>query len=257
MFKIFKKKKEITVSVKEEQVENFADANTLLAYFKSETGIDFAKKEKIITTKLTNFCRNRGFYDFESFLNNIKSDNYLKQDLINYLTVNETYFYREFRQIEELVQKVKKSKKRVKILCIPSSTGEEPYSIAIALLEANVTRDKFEIVGIDINSEVIDFAKNAIYKSRSLYKMPSNLREVYFNQEGESYHLLEGVKKLVLFRIVNLFDDAFFELGKFDYIFCRNMMIYFDEPTKLKAKSRLELLKKDTHSNIFLGHADH
>ncbi len=72
MFKIFKKKKEITVSVKEEQVENFADANTLLAYFKSETGIDFAKKEKIITTKLTNFCRNRGFYDFESFLNKLQ-----------------------------------------------------------------------------------------------------------------------------------------------------------------------------------------
>ena len=110
MFRIFKKRKDVVV-VKEEQVENFADATILLYYFKNETGIDFAKKEKIITTKLTHFCRNRGFYDFESFLNNIKADSYLKQELIDYLTVNETYFYREFRQIEELVQKVKKSKK--------------------------------------------------------------------------------------------------------------------------------------------------
>ena len=256
MFGIFKKKKEIAVAVKEEQVENFADIRDLLAYFKNETGIDFATKEKIITTKLTNFCRNRGFYDFESFLNNIKADYSLKQELIDYLTVNETYFYREFRQIEELVQKVKESKESVKILCIPSSTGEEPYSIAIALLEANITRDKFEIVGIDINSEVIDSAKNAIYKSRSLYKLPSSVREIYFNQKEESYHLLERVKKLVSFKVVNLFDDAFLSLGKFDYIFCRNMMIYFDEPTKQKAKSRLELLQKDTYSKIFLGHAD-
>jgi chemotaxis protein methyltransferase CheR len=256
MFRIFKKKKEIAVVAKEEQIENFIDVTALLIYFKNETGIDFGKKEEIISTKLSNFCRNRGFYDFKSFLNNLKADNYLKQELIDYLTVNETYFYREFHQIEELVEKVKKNKDKVRVLCVPSSTGEEPYSIAIALMEANVTRDKFEIVGIDINSEVIDRAKSAVYKSRSLHKIPSNVREVYFNQKGERYYLVEGIKKLVSFRVINLFSDAFLSLGKFDYIFCRNMMIYFDEPTKQKAKSRLELLIKNSNEKIFYGHAD-
>lgn len=256
MFGIFKKKKKITLKMEEQRVENFSDATTLLAYFKNKTGIDFSKKEKIITTKLNNFCKNRGFYDFESFLNNVKVDNFLMQELIDYLTVNETYFYREYRQIEELVQKVKKSNDKVRILCIPSSTGEEPYSIAIALLEANIMREKFEIIGIDINSEVITIAKSGIYKNRSLYKLPSNVREIYFNQKGDSYHLVDGVKKLISFHVINLFDDSFLSLGKFDYIFCRNMMIYFDEPTKIKAKSRLERIKKTSHCKIFFGHAD-
>ena len=202
MFRIFKKRKEVDVVVQKQRVENFIDVMELLAYFKSETGIDFSKKEKIINTKLANFCRNRGFYNFESFLNNIKADKFLMQELIDYLTVNETYFYRELHQIEALVQKVKNSHTKVRILCIPSSSGEEPYSIAIALLEANIMKDKFEIIGIDINSEVIERAKSAIYKSRSLYKLPPHVKEIYFNQKGEFYHLLEGIKKHVTFRVV-------------------------------------------------------
>lgn len=256
MFGIFKRYEENIQQLEREYIENFVDAKSLLAYFKEETGIDFVKKEEIITVKLANFCKKRGFYNFESFLDNIKVDSFLKQELVDYLTVNETYFYREFQQIEKLVQKVKKSSKINRILCIPSSTGEEPYTIAIALLEEGISRDKFEIIGVDINSEVITLALKAVYRSRSLHRVPSNIKERYFTKEGESYALSNRVKELVSFKIINLFDDTFDELGMFDYIFCRNMMIYFDKTTKLKAKSILEMHLKDSKSEIFFGHAD-
>ncbi len=254
MFKIFKKQKEVVV--RQKRVENYENPQALLSYFKEETGIDFSKKEKIVTLKLSNFCRDRGFFDFESFLENVKADNTLKQALFDYLTVNETYFYREFHQIEQLVQCVKKSDTKLRILCIPSSTGEEPYTIAIALLEAGIPKERFEIVGIDINAEVIAAAKRAVYNSRNLYKVPSPIKEKYFTLQDNQYQLSKIIAQLVTFKVVNLFDEAFLSLGRFDYIFCRNMMIYFDQETKQKAKQRIQKLLIEPKNKIFWGHAD-
>ncbi|MCH9812692.1 MAG: protein-glutamate O-methyltransferase CheR [Epsilonproteobacteria bacterium] len=244
------------VSNYKDQNEDFKDASALFLYFKQLTGIDFSKKEALITTKLMNFCKDRGFYTFESFLDNVRKDHYLQQELVDYLTINETYFYREFYQVEMLIQMIKKRDDKIRILCMPASSGEEPYSIAMALLEAWIPKEKFEIVGVDINAEVISRAKEAIYTSRSLYKVPSNVQEIYFRQQGTYFHLSDVVKKLVKFEVVNLFDDALFGLGKFDYIFCRNMMIYFDQETKLEAQKRVESILRDQHGRVFWGHAD-
>ncbi len=237
-------------------VENFKHVEPLMEYFKKETGIDFENKKEIIRTKLINFSKNRGFFDFGSVLSNVKNDRYLKQELIDYLTVNETYFFREMYQINLLVQKIKNSDKKVEILCAPSSSGEEPYTIAMSLLENSINKNQFKIVAIDINSDVIKEAKKAIYRQRSLHKVPLDIKQRYFLKKDDMYHLSDEIKNLVELKVLNIFDENIPKLGKFDYIFSRNMLIYFDKETKLKAKNILEGLLKNSDTPIFFGHAD-
>lgn len=236
--------------------ENFSDAEPLIRYFKSETGIDFDNKKEIIANKLAGFCRNRGIYDFVSCMERVRSNGDLKQALIDYLTVNETYFFREMKQIQELARTVKAGAGKVDILCAPASTGAEPYTIAIVFLEAGIPSSRFHIKGIDINSEAIAQARSGIYKERALHKMPPELVTRYFRQEESGYRLDDDIKRMVDFVQVNIFDDAFLKLGKFDVVFSRNLMIYFDYETKIKAKERFERMLKDENSRILFGHAD-
>jgi chemotaxis protein methyltransferase CheR len=255
MFRLFKKEK-IEQKVDVVLKVDFEDINSILKYFQDQTGITFDNKKTILKNKATIFCKHRDIYSFDELLKNVKSNLALRQELINYLTTNETFFYREFQQIENLVKLIKISGKKVDILCAPSSTGEEPYSIAIALLEAGIKKDKFKIVGIDINSQAINQAKKAIYKEKNLRNMPKKVRDKYFYKENDSYVLSQVVKSLVIFKVTNIFDSSFTNIGKFDYIFSRNMLIYFDKQTKKRAKAILEGLRKDSKVELFWGHAD-
>ena len=142
------------------------------------------------------------------------------------------------------------------ILCAPSSTGEEPYSIVIALLEAGVASSKFQIVGIDINSDALEKASCATYKEKSIRNLPKDVVRKYFTQNSETYTLKKEFSSLVTFKLANIFDSSFVSLGKFDFIFSRNMLIYFDKETKLKAKEILESMRKNREHNVFFGHAD-
>ncbi len=257
MFNFFKKKEpEIIEEVATAQYEDFNDVSPIAKYFHNETGITFDKQLSILKSKVTSFCKQRDVYSFSQLLENVKTQERLKQELIDYLTTNETFFYREFKQIEELVKLVKKSGSRVKILCAPCSTGEEPYSIVIALLEAGVSPSDVQIVGIDINARAIQKAKEAVYKERNLRNLSEKIVSNRFIKNGDGYVLKEEIKSRVSFATTNLFDPSFKELGKFDYVFSRNMLIYFDEETKLRAKSVLESMRKESSVDVFFGHAD-
>ena len=256
MLSFFKKKK---IKNKEKKVvykENFNNIESVSKYFHNETGITFDKQMSILKSKVTSFCRQRSIYSFVQLLQDIESDTQLKQELIDYLTTNETFFYREIKQIYQLVELVKNESSNVSILCAPSATGEEPYSIAITLLEAGVPASNFKIVGIDINSDAITKAKEAIYKERNVRNLSSQIISKYFTQNDSSYLLNQNIKSLVSFKIANVFDDSFTSLGKFDFILSRNMLIYFDKETKIKAKSILENMRKNQNQEIFFGHAD-
>jgi chemotaxis protein methyltransferase CheR len=225
-------------------------------YFKSETGVTFDKQISILQNKVTTFCKQRNINSFGQLLKLIKHDMELKQALIDALTTNETFFYREFKQIQELVGLVKDAGKEVTILCAPSATGEEPYGIAIALLEAGVPSKNFHIMGIDINHDATNKAKNAIYKARNVRNLTPEIISRYFTQNDSLYTLKESVKSQVTFKVINLFDASFLTIGKFDFIFSRNMLIYFDKETKLRAKEILESMRKNPNQEIFFGHAD-
>ncbi len=256
MFDFFKKK-ELDI-VKEEIIEeeNFNNIQIISKYFHAETGITFDSQISILKNKVTSFCRKRKIYSFEKLLQDIQSNKNLKQELIDHLTTNETYFYREFKQIMELVSLVKQSSSKVSILCAPSSTGEEPYSIAIALLEAGVDASHFSILGIDINSDAVEKSEQAMYGERNLRNLSLEIIDKYFTKQDTFYCINTNIKYLVSFRVINIFDASFQEIGKFDFVFSRNMLIYFDKETKIKAKNILQSVRKSDKYDIFFGHAD-
>ncbi|QOY51915.1 CheR family methyltransferase [Candidatus Sulfurimonas baltica] len=256
MFGLFNKNK-IAEEVKKVFIaEDYKDILPVAEYFKNETGVTFERQTSILQSKVTTFCKQREIYSFIELLNTIEHNKNIKQELIDYLTTNETYFYREFKQISELVDLVKKENNKVNILCAPSSTGEESYSIAIALLEAGIPSYDFHITGIDINSDALNKANIAIYRERNVRNLSSDIIEKYFIKNGSEYILNDNLKHLVNFKLVNVFDSSFKQIGKFDFVFSRNMLIYFDSKTRLKAKEILESMRKDNKYNVFFGHAD-
>lgn len=256
MFNFFKKKVETPKEKVKKREEDFQDIKVIAEYFHKETGITFDKQESILRNKLSHFCRQREICSFEELLQNIHHNKSIKQEIIDHLTTNETYFYRELKQIQELVELVKQETSHVSILCAPSSTGEEPYSIAIALFESGIRPSQFSITGIDINSEAITKAQNAIYGQRNIRNLSDRILSTYFTKENDSYLLKENVKSTVRFKVMNIFDTSFNTIGKYDFVFSRNMLIYFDKATKLKAKEILESVRKEKKHDVFFGHAD-
>ncbi|NOX15175.1 MAG: protein-glutamate O-methyltransferase CheR [Epsilonproteobacteria bacterium] len=256
MFSFFKKKPQIEEEKKISQEEDFRDIEDLIMYFKNETGIDFFNKKEIIKNKLIIFCRKREIFSFRLLFSKILEDRYLKQELIDYLTVNETYFFRETPQIEKMIRVAKELGYKAEILCAPSSSGEEPYTIAMMLLEAGFKGSDFHIIGIDISEKIISKAFEARYNERSLHRVSDTLKEKYFTKIDEFYALKDIIKDRVSFRCVNIFDENLSALRKFDFIFSRNMMIYFDQETKIKAKNILQKLLKRPEDSIYFGHAD-
>jgi chemotaxis protein methyltransferase CheR len=242
------------IEKKSEWVEQSPD--DLYAYFKDTTGIHFDQKKEITTSKLLRFAQEHQSHSFGDLLVRLQSDPALFQKLVNFLTVNETYFFREINQIEYMVSEIKKKSEAVRILCAPGSTGEEPYSIAMALCEAGISMNHISIVSIDINTEAIVSARQGVYGKRSLHRIDQPMIDRYFTLENEKYSLKDMIKQSVEFKAMNLFDFQPLELGKFDYIFSRNMLIYFDAHKTALAIKKLASLTRTSSSLLFFGHAD-
>ncbi|WP_373034550.1 protein-glutamate O-methyltransferase CheR [Sulfurimonas sp.] len=187
------------------------------------------------------------------------------QELINSLTVNETYFFREKNQFEVLVNKILpkineslRDPKRIRILSSPCSSGEEPYSIALHIVEKDAVSKKrdIEIIGIDINSAVIQKAKSANYTERSVEAIPKELLSKWFKKKNSYYELNKKLQENVDFRVVNVFDKTQMrELGKFDIIFSRNMFVYFDDASREEVAMRFYNMLNPS-GYIFLGDAE-
>ena len=232
------------------------------------TGISLdIKRFNILKPKLEKVMQKYNYDSFRNFFHDYRFDKNknLKQELLNTVTINETYFYREKYQFESLVgdilhklDAVKPAGDTIRILCAPSSTGEEPYSIALSLLDEDdiINKRDIELVGIDIDSNVIEKAKRGLYSKRSIQYVPKHLLDEYFTKKGNEYELAEFLRDAVDFQVVNVMDKfALKRLGKFDVIFSRNMLIYFDdESRKQVAMSFYEML--NPNGVVFLGHAE-
>lgn len=256
MFSWFKSKKTLPLVQESSNLENFTDATPIYHYFTNLTGIHFDQKESITTPKLIRFARGHGCISFSALLDKLRVDSSVKEGLINLLTVNETYFFREKGQLEFLVHHCKRASKSLRILCAPGSTGEEAYSIAIVLAEGGFPLSSVRIVSIDINTEAISRASEGVYTARALHRLAQPLKERYFVMEGNQYRVCDFIKQAVEFRSCNIFEAEFLELGSFDVLFSRNMLIYFDQPTVEKAVHQLTRLALSDQSLFFFGHAD-
>lgn len=188
------------------------------------------------------------------------------QALVNAITVNETYFYREKEQFEVLVERIlpelhaKRPKHLpLRILSAPSSTGEEPYSIILHILEEGkiVEERDIEVVGIDIDSTVIEKAKAGKYSERSVHAIPKPVLSKWFKSRTLGYDLIDDLIGTVDLKVANVFDKAQMrQLGKFDVIFSRNMLIYFDDASRKEvAMTFYDMLNPEGY--VLLGHAEY
>ena len=173
------------------------------------------------------------------------------EQFINAFTINETYFYREDHQLQCLTNDLlgerlacKPTVEPIRIWSVPCSTGEEPYSIAIWLLENWPPVDRFnvEILGSDIDTRALEAAREGIFGARAIGRLPPEVVARYFEPAAaaESWRLIGDLRGSVAFTPINVVDSAQTrQLGRFDVIFCRNLLIYFDEASRRIAADNL------------------
>jgi len=184
-----------------------------------------------------------GFREYYQFLKYDRKKDEEISDILDILTTNETYFFRESFQLDaftrEILPELKLLKSRDKMLRIWSagcSTGEEPYTIAMLMLEQEEFRDwRIEIVGSDISQRVVQVARKGVYGKSSFRCMEPRYLERFFTEVQDGYRVNDEVRELVTISQMNLFDaNRLALLGKMDIIFCRNVIIYFDMGSKKK-----------------------
>jgi chemotaxis protein methyltransferase WspC len=185
-----------------------------------------------------------------------------QQALIEAVIVPETWFFRypeSFATLAKLASKrlaAINNLRALRILSLPCSTGEEPYSIAMALLDAGLKPHQFKVDGMDVSPLSVDKARRALYGKNSFRGDDIAFRDRHFIAEGDGYRLDPRVQEQVRLQVGNLLDPALLA-GEppFDFVFCRNLLIYFDQPTQ---KQVFEVLKRLTHDDgvLFIGPAE-
>jgi len=209
------------------------------------------EKAYLIESRLDELSKSLGLNNIEELYKKAKSNltNELLNKLIDALTTNETYFFRDKIQFEalkkyvipELIQN-NSSKKSLRIWSCACSTGQEPYSIALLINEyfPELLKWRLEIIGSDISKKVIEYAKKGEFSQIEVNRgLPARMLAKYFTQKGNKWVLDSRIRKMVRFVQINL-KDSFIHLGKFDIIFCRYVLIYFSDELKKDILQRLE-----------------
>jgi len=223
----------------------------LCQFLHRRTGMLFGESKRYyIERRIADRMAATGTRNFNAYFAHVDSNQGEVEQLINIFTVNETYFYREEHQLRCLSRSLlpgivqgRKPGDLVRIWSVPCSTGEEPYSIAIWLLENWPMVDAYhiEIVGSDIDTQVLLEAQAGNYGERALSRLPPDVVGRYFDpgQDGQR-RLIQDLRESVKFTSANLVDAASVAAqGQFDVIFCRNVLIYFDDSSRLLAVNNL------------------
>jgi chemotaxis protein methyltransferase CheR len=220
------------------------DFNLFAKLVYDKTGINLAQgnKKQLLQSRVNKVLRTRNIQTYRDYYQIIKNDSSGSEleDFINLISTNVTHFFREEQHFRFLREQWFphfdfKSTNTVRIWCSASSTGEEPYSISITMKELLGDKVPYDIFASDIDTKVLQKASKGIYPLASVEKMDKSLLKKYF-QEGKGnasgyVKVKENIRKHVNYHRVNLIEP--FRLPhKFDIVFCRNVMIYFDTPTK-------------------------
>ena len=208
-------------------------------YFKKEvyklTKIDLnAYKEKQMKRRIDTLIAKNGISGYENYVKCLQTDAKRFEEFVNYLTINVSEFYRNPDQWELLDKEVipgliNRFGKDLKIWSAACSTGDEPYSLVMALSK-HVPLNQIHIIATDIDKQVLEKAKVGLYNEKSIESVPDDLKYKYFTQVGKSYKISDEIKKHVEFREHNLLRDPY-PTGC-HLIVCRNVVIYFTEEAK-------------------------
>lgn len=223
-------------------------------------------KAYLMESRLLPVARKWKLAGFEDLVKSIRSkpDEALIRDVVEAMTTNESFFFRDikpFDQFKELVLpamlKNRSGQRRLRIWSAACSSGQEPYSLAMILSEmaAQLAGWTIEIVATDLSSEILGRAKEGVYSQFEVQRgLPVTLLVKYFVQSGDRWQISPKIRSMVDYREFNLLTDPTV-LGRFDVVYCRNVLIYFDQDTKAKVLDRIaNLMPEDGF--LFLGGAE-
>ena len=215
------------------------------SYLKKRYGVDMSRKKEIIHGRMENYFRAGGWTSYNEYMNAVESDitGKLEKELVNLLTTNHTFFMREYEHFDYLKQVVlpwlKEKEQRNKDLCIwcgASSSGEEPYMLAMLMKEFfGLEHSKWDtkVLATDISTEALQQAIAGVYSREQIEVLPEHWKRRFLKSKpgGEMYEMTKEIKDEVIFRKFNLMDPFPFK-RKMHIVFLRNVMIYFDQETK-------------------------
>jgi chemotaxis protein methyltransferase CheR len=242
------------------------DYEYLRRLLKERSGLDLSSdKQYLVESRLLPLARRTGLGGITELVQKMKSGaEQLTTEVVEAMTTNETFFFRDKIPFDHLRDSIlpefarsRAARHSIRVWSAASSTGQEPYSIAMCLREFGPALSgwRSEIVATDLSQEVLEKSKAGLYSQFEVQRgLPIQLLVKYFSQLGEFWQLSADIRGMVQHRQLNLLQD-FSHLGKFDVIFCRNVLIYFDQETKTSIFERLaRMLEPDGY--LMLGAAE-
>jgi chemotaxis protein methyltransferase CheR len=226
------------------------DYDFLRRLLKERSGLDLsADKQYLVESRLIPLARKAGLTGLPELVQKLRGGTeVLTTEVVEAMTTNETFFFRDKVPFDHLkatimpeLLRARASRRSLRIWCAASSTGQEPYSIAMCLKElgAALTGWRVEIIATDLSQGVLEKSRAGLFSQFEVQRgLPIQLLVKHFVQTGELWQLNADIRAMVQFRQFNLLHD-FSHLGSFDIIFCRNVLIYFDQDTKANVFGRL------------------
>ncbi len=223
-------------------------------------------KSYLLDSRLTPIAKKWNYPTLEMMTLQLRAipDPKLVKDVVEAMTTNETSFFRDTKPFTLFQETVlphmiqnRASRKKVRIWCAACSSGQEPYSLSMILKdkEAQLKGWQFEIIATDLSEDILGQARKATYSQFEVQRgLPIQYLMKYFTQVGETWQLKDEIKNMVKFSTFNLLDDMS-RLGQFDIVFCRNVLIYFDEKNKAQILARVDK-QMDKDAFLFLGGAE-
>ncbi|HEX7969538.1 MAG TPA: protein-glutamate O-methyltransferase CheR [Stellaceae bacterium] len=244
-----------------------ADFELLCRLLKDRSGLMLAAdKAYLIESRLLPVVRRRNMKSLDDLVAALRNrpEEEMVRDIVEAMTTNESSFFRDLKPFEQFrdfvlpqIMKARASTRTMRIWSAACSSGQEPYTIAMILNEEKdaLAGWQVEIIATDLSTEILEKAQAGVYSQFEVQRgLPIQLLVKYFRQEGERWRIDPAIRNMVRYRCLNLLED-FSPLGQFDVIFCRNVLIYFDQPTKTMVLDRLaQLLPPDGF--LFLGGAE-
>jgi chemotaxis protein methyltransferase CheR len=227
------------------------DYDYLRKLLKERSGLTLsADKQYLVESRLLPVARKIGVNGLSGLVQKLKEPgtDALTTEVVEAMTTNESFFFRDkipfdlFRnEVMPALLTARAAQRSIRIWCAAASTGQEPYSLAMCLKEmaGKVAGWRIEILGTDLSTEVLEKAKTGIYSQFEVQRgLPIQLLVKYFAQIGETWQVAPELRAMVQYKPVNLLHN-FSHLGTFDVIFCRNVLIYFDQQTKIEVLDRM------------------
>jgi chemotaxis protein methyltransferase CheR len=235
-----------------------------------EFGINLTeKKRSLVVGRLQKILKARKLSTFSEYIDFVENgrDKTALSELVNQISTNHTFFFREFEHFNYLVKnalpeiekyRLAQGSKKIRAWCAASSSGEEPYTIILHMMEyfgVNYKNWNAGLLATDISEDALRSAVSGKYKADTLSKIDIGIKSKYFHSHNDGYEVNDDLKKEIIFRKFNLITPQFPFKGDFDFIFCRNVMIYFDSETKERLVNKLYKQLRPG-GFLFIGHSE-